>query len=593
MIYGTEEFDKFVIDSIQHEKRHPMYEKCCDHAKEMGIHVFGDKPIELLEKNRPREDDEVRDYRLDNYQPITKSACKKALSITSKIFNPALFNIHWKEQTTNGKKLQEYTLEYYEQYNSIIKFLSEAALKNMIADPNGIMTIRPKELPDSEIDSLEPIIKLYRSEAIWNYDSDHYLVHIREENPDDGKPAIHFFEYYDAAQIIDFSIQVINDKKAIIEEQFKYVHNFPATPVWYLSGEVEAEENGDVYYKSFFDAALPFWNLAITHDSDLFGAYINHLHPIKVELAEECDFVFDNFRCLHGKIKRGDGSLETCPSCKGTGYRSHAGPYGVYQVNREKLTGDNSGGLQPVSYVTVPTDATKMLEERIDRLLERGLYSLNMDVVNKVGENQSGVAKTIDRGELYDFLYKVSDVVFDTHLQNIYYFFNLYMFGVADSNPNRSVDNNLPEISKPVIFDISTVTEMLTDYENAKKSGANSAILREKQKQIASKEFATNPELKNKILLILDCDPLPELSVADSELLMQSNLISRQDSVIHFNLNKFIERALLETKGFSVMDNKEKYDILVKYADEFIKANKPKVDPSLMQKVQNPVANAA
>src|SRR5690606_25806190 len=132
----------------------------------------------------------------------------------------------------------------------------------------------------------------------------------------------------------------------------------------------------------------------------------------------------------------------------------------------------------------------RMLKERVDEQHKKGLEALNMDVVDKVGENQSGVAKVIDRGELYDFLYKISDVVFDTHLQNIFYFFNKYMFGVVDSNPNRKLDSNLPDINKPTTFDLSSVSEMTKDYESAKKAGVNPEYLRQKGISITSKEYA-------------------------------------------------------------------------------------------------------
>jgi len=50
MIYGTPEFDELIRDVISKEKRHDSYEECCEHAEEMSWHLYGETPVELLER---------------------------------------------------------------------------------------------------------------------------------------------------------------------------------------------------------------------------------------------------------------------------------------------------------------------------------------------------------------------------------------------------------------------------------------------------------------------------------------------------------------------------------------------------------------
>lgn len=88
MIYGTPEFEKLLKDVISNEKRHDNYECTVEHAEEMSWHLYGVKPEKLLNRTRPNEDPDITQYRLDNYEPITKSAADKAVHIVSKIFNP-------------------------------------------------------------------------------------------------------------------------------------------------------------------------------------------------------------------------------------------------------------------------------------------------------------------------------------------------------------------------------------------------------------------------------------------------------------------------------------------------------------------------
>jgi hypothetical protein len=573
MRFEDSDFSEYIREVIE-DKRHDLYKTTCKKASEMSIHIYGDTPTEILNRARPREPEEIKKYRLENYEATTKATASRALSVLAKIFNPDNYSIKWKEQTNNGKKLESFALEYFPKHNSIVKFLSQAGLRKMIADPNGVFAIRLKKVPSDDTQTPEPDLKVYGSAAIWDYSDEHFLIHIKEEEAKRG--IWHHFSYYDDEKYIDFRAQVVNSKRVDIEITEVYQHGFREMPVWFLTGETETTDEGMEYYSSFFEPALPFWNKAINHESDLDAAFIMHMHPQKVVTGDECIYVDAtiNQRCSQGKIKDPNGKTFTCPSCKGAGRVIPIGPYGVHIVSKEKL---NEGQQQnsPVEYVTVPTEPTKLLAERVEEQHQKGLAALNMDVIDKVGENQSGVAKVIDRGELYSFLSKISDVIFDVHLSNFFHFANLYMFGVQDSNPNRNVKSNLPEISKPVSFDLSSPAELTIGFSEAKKGGINSEVLRQKQISIASKEHASAPDVKRKVITTLELDPLPEMSAVDLELNLSAQTVSKRDAIVHVNISQFVDRAISEFKdSFWIMPKEEKLEKIYAYADEFIKENR-------------------
>lgn len=574
MIYGTQEFTDLVYDMIVNNKRHDLYKKTVECAEKMRIHVYGDKPVELLKRVRPGEPDEIQKYRAENYEPTTKSTAAKALSIVSKIFNPSLSTITWKDQSESGKRLQKFALEDFPKTNSVIKFLSEAGMKRMIADPNGVFAVKPSQLPESDLKYAIPEVKVYGSPNIWWYDKDCFVIHIKTEDGKNGK--IEYFEYYDKNWVRSFTGQVINSKVTNVITLEEYENNFPSVPVWFLTGETETSDNGEEYYISFFEPALPFWNKAIMHESDLDADFIMHQYPQKVMLSEECDFIHDDIRCSQGWIKYPDGGTAKCPSCKGTGKSIPVGPYGFHLVDRSKLEAGMSG-MDPVKYLNVPTDSTKLLKERVDEMHKKGLSALNMDIVDSVGENQSGIAKVIDRGELYDFLYKISDVCFDTHLQNFFYFFNLYINGVRDSNPGRNLDNNLPNIVKPTSFDLTSVAEKTALYAEAKKATMPAEYLRQKAIETADKDFGSAPDIQRTVITAIELDPLPEMSPEAVELNLANGLVSQKDAVIHTNISNFIERAYQLDKSFYEKTKQEKTEIIGKIADEFVKENKAKL----------------
>src|SRR5690348_5185606 len=137
MKYGDEEFDDKLKAMIRtssekdedRKVRHSCYQECVEHAEEMSWHLYGTTPDALLDRVRPREDPEVTKYRKDNYEPTTKSAADKAINIVSKIFNPNLYSIRWKTETTSGKTLKEYTLEYYPEHTSVVNFTKDVLLR--------------------------------------------------------------------------------------------------------------------------------------------------------------------------------------------------------------------------------------------------------------------------------------------------------------------------------------------------------------------------------------------------------------------------------------------------------------------------------
>lgn len=572
----SEDFLELIKAGIKDDKnRHANYAVCCKHATDMAVHVYGEVPTELLNITRPNEDPAIKAYRLSVYQPKTKSTANKALSIVSKIFNPSIYRIIWNGQAKNGKALEDYCMEYYPVFNSVLGFLQETALPKMIADPNGVMVARPKTLEIADVERAQPLALIYGSKTIWHFTLDACLI--LKKFVEEKKTKYYYFEYYDKEVIVDFIYVKHTSGEFEITDQIEYQHGCKTMPVWQLRGQPEAQDDGTIIYKSFFEPATPYWNDAIGHESDLKGAFQNHIHPLRYEYDEECNHKYQGQACRRGTISMPDGKSIPCPSCNGTGYKGAANsPYRIIRINRDKTPGtpDNAGFPVPAGFITVPTEPTSLLDEYVDKQHLKGLEALNMDVVNKVGANQSGIAKVIDRGELYDFLTRISTVVFDIHLTNIFYYFNCLMFGVTDK---EGKDTNLPTVSKPTKFDISSTNELIEQLSQAKTAGLNPNYLKAATNEIIEKKF-TDPITRQNLQLIIDNDPLPDYSPDVVTMLQTSGNYKTSDVVIHFNIAQFIARAMNEMGDkFIEMDKKSRQAILEGYAKELIAATKTQI----------------
>lgn len=554
------------------ELKRPGYRESVDHAEEMAVHLYGDKPEKLLERVRPREDPEIRNYRLESYEPTTKSTAEKGVSLTNKIFNPKLYGIQPADGEA-GELLFNYSMVEYPVFNSIVNFLSEYGLKKTLGDPNGIFLVEPYVNPASATERIMPYVQCYGSDTIHLAGDGYFLVFIRYQESEDKKEKRWYYKYVDRSAIYNFYLGTTNTKDFYLVEESLYPHNFEQVPAWPLGGTYNQKAGhykGETLFESFFFPAVPFWNKAICAESDLDGAFISHLHPQKWEVADECEFVMHSdgmdYACQGGYIynPKVKGGKSVCGNCGGTGRKSVKGPYQTYQVTRDKLSDPNGNTLNqpPAGYIDVPTEATKMLDERVDKLLEKGLSALNMDIINKIGNNQSGEAKAYDRTELFDFLGKVRDLFYDKHLKNIFYFFARYMF------INQDTANIEPTVIKPNDFDIFTTQELTDQLKVAKDSMMNPSYQRVKQMDVQNKEFQQHPELLQGLNLIVELDPFAEISQADIDLMLASSTASKTDVIIHNNINAFVRRALEEDKNFGEKTYTEKMEVLRGFAEE-------------------------
>ena len=87
-----------------------------------------------------------------------------------------------------------------------------------------------------------------------------------------------------------------------------------------------------------------------------------------------------------------------------------------------------------------------------------------MDIIDKVGENQSGKAKAIDRGELNSFLNKVSDNLFDNIITNAFKYISLWRYNVVN-------DVTFPVINKPTTFNALNESLLVEEIKTIADAG--------------------------------------------------------------------------------------------------------------------------
>lgn len=588
MIYGTPEFNNTLIRIIREGYRHPYYETAVKLAKEMSVHVYGTKPEDLLNRVRPGEDDTIKKYRIDNYEPTTKAPCGKAIKIVSKIFNPNLYSIVFPPDNEKAKKLKEYTMEYFPVYNSIIAYNKDVTLKKMIADANALQMVKPSKRPSNDAERVKPIVTIYPSEVIYNWDFEHYLIYLAEEKNKAGE-IWYTFEYIDYDQILRFKVYSPKEDELQFEELIadSYFHGIKdkngdkQIPAWRLGGNSVPLPDGEVLFESFFADAQAHWNLSIVHQSDIQGSFTRHMNPQRMVIGEEChnEEMIDGikFNCRNGLLRSGlSPKTYSCSVCNGSGKVSSS-PYEDNIILKSKFDELEKTGMLPVEYVKVPVEATKLLVEQAKDMVKEGNAAINMDVEDKVGENQSGIAKVYDRSGQNNTIFDIGSKCFE-NINNQFYFINKMMNGTEDSSAGKNTDKNLPQVNKPTSFDIETISELLAGLKSAKDAGVDRNIQRVKEEAYLSRDMETNPDLKKYYIMLLNLDPLFGYTQDEINASLGIGIIRKVDAVIHANLKPFVDRAIAEDRGFPEKEKEDKLEVLEGYAEELIAEEQPRLD---------------
>lgn len=540
----TKEFQEYIneIGAASKPKRHKFYDKSVEHMKEMGIHMTGDNPKKLLDKNRPNEDKIAKKYRLDSYEPETKASANKVTSVINRIYNERLFSINYPKSPVSSIEnddLEDYLTKDMPLYVSLINYIKSVFTKMHLKDANAVLGVLPDfEIEDTE--KFEPLPIFYTAEEVVDFkDNEFYVILIGTEKKDQSQTVT----IYDKQWITTFFREKHGDD---FELNFEWQHGFDHVPAFRIGGVVIKTEPPQLF-ESFIAGVLPHWNKAANMFSDAGVCIINNAYPDKWEYTVDCTAK----GCTGGQVTvtNADSSHSdiNCTVCQGTGNISFKGPFSIYRVNRDALNVDAPLPIPPFGYGEKELGSTELLLKEGDKQIEKGYSAVNMDILNKVGENQSGVSKIIDRQDLDGFLDVYSSHIFKYVFPNLIWNIMLWRYFVSFKENEESLMEYFPLIKEPTTFDVYSITLLTEEFAKLKEAGVGGAFLSGMQKDIIDKRFPD--EMTKKFLnTIIDIDPLGQLS--NEEMLTNSRVIGRIEMYIHTYSKDLVEESIESNKDF-------------------------------------------
>jgi hypothetical protein len=180
--------------------------------------------------------------------------------------------------------------------------------------------------------------------------------------------------------------------------------------------------------------------------------------------------------------------------------------------------------------------------------------------------NQSGTAKEVDRSELNNFVYSVSEDATRAERELIKIHIDYRYKEVVPSESERMEMN--PLVSTPSKFDIISEDAMANDIKRMKESKFNSKIVAAAEVEYAGKRFNNDKTLKDHVLAMFELDPLSGVSEDDLTMQLSQNGISKKDYFIHCNIKKLIDEMIEDDPAFLGKTLTEKREAIEAKAEE-------------------------
>jgi len=577
IIFTQDEIDNYIKDRFFHN----YYERSKEIASDMSTHADGIFPKKLIEERRPNEPLEVLEYRKKIFKPKTKPTFSKIFSSLQKIRRSSDWSIRYEgefSKIVEGETLEDYCERNYPGFTSLTNWVFTLMLRKYLIDPNACVLVAPLNRNAAENEYLKPIAQVFDSRYIIDYVDGDYAVLLnptgctyRSGNKlEKGKTYL----VCTTEQILRYD-QINGRFQYSLTET--YDHKLGVLPVFKLKGVIIEQCESNYLYESRIAGIIPELDEAIREYSDLQAAKVIHIYPERWEITQHECTSCKGTRKRPNPLYTGPGcgceAQLDCDKCN-NGYIV-SGPYSKIIVKPAGM-GEQNIPTPPAGYVEKDVAIVNVMEESVDKHIYNALCAINFEFLSKAPLAQSGIAKAYDGDEMNNTSHGIAEDIVSA-MDNIYLLTAMYRYGAL--YPKDEIDKMVPTIPVPEKFDIISSSHTQEELKIAKDSKTNPVIISALEEAYTTTRFNTEPEVRDRLMLILKLDPLPNITEDDKMSRLSNKGITLETYVISSNIQAFVQRAIRENKGFADLDLEKQQDIMKKYAQEVIVTAEIKVSP--------------
>lgn len=551
-----------------------FYEDCKNKREEFLPHSDGVKPLHMIQKQRPNEPDEVRDFRLSIWEPITKPTFSRVVNSLSKIRRSSDWSIIYPKddfsKIREGYTLEDYCERKYPYFTSVTNWIFSVWLKQYLIDSNGVVLVLPLTTNIDETDYLEPFTEIYTCCDVVDFKEQEYAVLNIPEGcyytTGQGKMRAGKSFYVVTTVSLQRWDQV--DEENNFTLAVEYDHNLGFLPAFKNGGIVCGTARNYFLFESRISSMLPNLNEAIAEYTDLQAGKRLNIYPERWEYTQhECP------KCrgvgvLPNPMWREGDSLDTrqtkCTNCV-NGYIP-SGPFSKMLLRPVEL-GTQSIPTPPAGFIEKDIEIIRVMDESVDKHIHKALSAINFQFLDQTPLNESGKAKEVDKDELNNTVHGIAEDIV-AMMDKIYATIAMYRYSALYSP--EEIQAMLPVIPVPEHYDLISSQYMQEEIERSRKAQINSLLISQMEVEFGGKRFAQDPEINKVIKLVHNLDPLPGKTIEEKLAMSSGKTITRESNIISDNIVRYIRRALFENKEFDTWKLDEQQELLVQYADEDI-----------------------
>lgn len=600
---------KWAEEYFQGKKKHKNYAKALDVYWHLSFHFDGyfRKPWNvgtglsndpnsvnpyfqrLIDDLRPSESIVIKNYRRDQYQPITKVPCGKVINCLKKIVKSSDWKISYDksekpESLPDQDSLYDYCEKNFPKDDSIENWAYKNLVRWMLLDPNALVCVMPLSWEVESNEYLRPYPHVINCKDVYEYKENEYAVFLSPyKTENDGKIVIVVttMSYYELREKRSdrFAFDVVEHK-----------HGIGEMPAWIMGGESKSPDYTAPFYESFVQSMLPSLDTVAGDVSNLAAEKVLHLFSlmwhVQTSVCNACQGV--------GTVIA-DGAQTICTSCNGRG-APPLGAFNTIEINpNSTLKPDINIPTPPAGYVQKDISILREMREIVKDGINDALAAVNMEHLMDTPLAESGVSKAYDSEETNNFVYSIAYHLVAEELVPIYYFINELRYSTIV--PDKEVRGKmLPHVNIPEHYDFLTQADAedklikITSDAN----GISDSIKDAYEMQYANAAFQDNVEVLNKLNLIHDHNPLPGYSIADIQTMLTAGIVTKEDAVLSANLKGFINEVLSDSKtaeDFMALDWESQHEKLVEMATEL--SDKLTAEAQIKQRAQMDLLKSA
>lgn len=573
---------KFLEPYITYNVRHTHYDVCCEKAHEIDIHASGLYPDKLIGERRPAESEQIQAYRKKIFVPKTKPVFNKIFNSLMKIPRSPDFSIMFDDdipsKIATGETLKDYISEGIPVWGSVSSWYWSIAFRHYLIDANAVVLTMPNNFQSQDNEYYKPVPLIFTSDRVIDYKEGEYYVLLSSDPvryDESGTSYSDGRKYYvvqpDVIQAFEFKPRAINS----FNEIMNVTNILGYMPVRSLRGICTEQGEGYALYESRIDGIVPMLNEAVREYSDLQAEVVQHIHStmwtIQPQECKDCKGT--------GRIPKENSAPIRCKACKGMGI-APMNPFESLTIPMAKA-GEPQPVTPPMGYVEKNTEIARLQAERIAQHILDAYSSINMEYLADVPLAQSGVAKQVDREELYSFVHSVaSDCV--RIISEVIYDINGWRYKETIQDV-KMLESMLPAITIPERFDLLSATVLIEELKGMIEAKVDPAIVNATQIDLVEKRFANDPTVRDTVKLKLKLDPFGGANPDAVAVNKTFDAISQLDLITNANIDMFVNRAMEEVKGFGMMQSKDQKAIINGYALEKQKEIDPIEKPDVTE----------